>query len=286
MQLDPRDLAVCRAKLAAGSKSFAAAALLLPRAVRDPTAALYAFCREADDAVDEGRDPRRAIREQTRRLDRVWSGWGNDPVERALAAVVERWQLPREPIDALREGFAWDAAARTYETIDEVEGYGLRVAGTVGVLMTMIMGVRRADVLARACDLGVAMQLTNIARDVGEDAARGRLYLPRAWMREAGVDPDAWLVRPHTSDRVGAAVARVLARADALYARADVGIPALPWRCRAAVRAARFIYAEIGRVIARAGHDSVSSRAVVSLGRKLWLVARALLPARRYAELA
>jgi 15-cis-phytoene synthase len=103
--------------------------------------------------------------------------------------------LPRELPAALLEGFAWDAAGRYYETIDELHDYCARVAGSVGAMMALIMGVKNKQVLARACELGNAMQLTNIARDVGEDARNGRLYLPRSWMREAGIDPQAWLAR-------------------------------------------------------------------------------------------
>ena len=98
--------------------------------------------------------------------------------------------------EALLEGLAWDAEGRSYETLDDLFDYAARVAGTVGVMMTLIMGVRSPEALARACDLGVAMQLTNIARDVGEDARMGRIYLPRQWLREAGVDAEAFLADP------------------------------------------------------------------------------------------
>jgi phytoene synthase len=116
--------------------------------------------------------------------------------DNALALVVDQYQLPRAMLEALIEGFEWDAHGKTYETIEAVHQYGARVAGSVGAMMCWIMGPRHATALARACELGVAMQLTNIARDVGEDARNGRLYLPHVWMREAGIDPDAWLAAP------------------------------------------------------------------------------------------
>jgi phytoene synthase len=130
------------------------------------------------------------------------------------------------------------------------------------------------------------MQLTNIARDVGEDARNGRLYLPRRWMREAGIDPDAWLAAPRFDAALGAVVARLLAAADELYDRAAHGIAELPRSCRPAIQAARRVYAEIGREVERAGLDSVSRRAVVPPRRKLGLAAGALsaaviAPARR-----
>jgi phytoene synthase len=131
-------------------------------------------------------------------------------------------------------------------------------------------------VLARACDLGVAMQFSNIARDVGEDARAGRLYLPLAWMREAGLDPDAWLADPVFDARLAGVVQRLLAEADTLYRRSEAGIARLPLACRPGIGAARWIYAEIGHQVARQGFDSVSRRAVVSRRRKAALLARSL----------
>jgi phytoene synthase len=142
--------------------------------------------------------------------------------------------------------------------------------------MTVIMGPRDPGVIARACDLGVAMQLTNIARDVGEDARAGRLYLPLAWLKDAGIDPDAFVARPAMSPELGGLVERLLARAEELYARAEDGIAMLPFDCRPSIYGARFIYAEIGRAIAKAGFDSVSRRAVVPLRTKLWLLAKSV----------
>ena len=131
------------------------------------------------------------------------------PADRALADVVQQFAIPRTLLDALIEGFAWDAEGRRYEDISSVYAYSARVAATVGAMMTLLMGVRDPDLLARACDLGVAMQLSNIARDVGEDAANGRLYLPREWLREEGLDPDAWLAKPVWSPALGRVVSRL-----------------------------------------------------------------------------
>ncbi|MBS2011704.1 MAG: phytoene/squalene synthase family protein [Deltaproteobacteria bacterium] len=261
-----------------GSKSFSLASVLLPRRVRDAATALYAFCRLADDAVDA--DPSattETVERLRKRLDDLYRMRPLDhPVDRALSVIVARERLPKAPLEGLLEGFAWDAVGRRYETLAEVEAYAARVAATVGTAMTIIMGRRNATTLARACDLGVAMQLTNIARDVGEDAANGRIYLPLSWMREEGVDPDAWLADPRPSDGVRRVVERLLDAADALYARADEGIPFLPADCRTAIRAARLVYSDIGRSIAKAGFDSVTRRAHVPLARKLWLLVRSL----------
>ena len=142
--------------------------------------------------------------------------------------------------------------------------------------MAVLMGVRDPDIVARACDLGVAMQLSNIARDVGEDARAGRLYLPRGWMMAAGIDPEAWLAAPRFTPALGGAVLRLLVRADALYARAEAGIAALPLDCRPGIGAAARLYRAIGHRVARAGGNSVDGRAVVPTLGKVGLVARAL----------
>jgi phytoene synthase len=277
MLLD-EDLRVCRDLLARGSKTFSSAARLLPTRMRDSVTVIYAFCRVADDTIDADPAASEATVDHLReRLDRIFMGTpGEDPVDRALADVVAREKLPRAPFDALLEGLVWDARGRRYETLDDLYAYAARVAGAIGALVTVLMGPRAAPVLARACDLGVAMQLTNIARDVGEDARLGRIYLPLAWLAEAGIDPEAFLRDPQPTAPLRRLVARLLERAEHLYHRADAGIPALPADCRIAIRAARLVYADIGRSIQREGFDSVTRRAHVPLLRKLWLLARSI----------
>ncbi len=270
------DLAACRELLHHGSLTFFAASLLLPKSVRESASALYAFCRIADDAVDQGQDPDAAILGLRQRLARAYAGRpGPEAADRALAAVVAVHDIPRALPEALIEGFEWDAAGRPYERFEDVLDYAARVAGTVGAMMSLLMGVRSPEGLARACDLGVAMQLSNIARDVGEDARMGRLYLPRAWMREAGLDPDAWLAAPAFSPALASVVRRLLDEADRLYARVEAGVALLPKACWAGINAARFLYAAIGHEVARRGGDSVSGRAVVPGHRKAQLLWRA-----------
>ncbi len=124
------------------------------------------------------------------RLARIYAGNPYDAAaDRAMADIVRRYAIPAELPEALLDGLAWDAQDRKFEDLSDVFDYAARVAGTVGVMMTLMMGVRSPDALARACDLGVAMQLTNNARDVGEDARAGRIYLPLRWLREAGHEP-------------------------------------------------------------------------------------------------
>jgi phytoene synthase len=190
--------------------------------------------------------------------------------------VVRDYAIPRALPAALLEGFAWDAEGRRYNDLAALEAYAARVAATVGAMMTLLMGVRDPAALARACDLGVAMQLTNIARDVGEDARNGRLYLPLDWMREEGLDPDAFLAVPCFSPELGRVVQRLLDAADAYYVRSEAGFALLPRDCRAGIAAARHVYAEIGRRVERQGGDSVSRRARVPGARKAMLMARSL----------
>ena len=199
------DLAACRDLLRRGSKTFFVASLLLPRWMRERATAVYAFCRVGDDAVDEPGGSLVALARLERRLAGIYAGRPDgDPVDRALTRVVERCDVPRELFEALLEGFRWDLHGRRYDTLPQLEAYAARVAGSVGVIMAVLMGRRDPAALARAADLGVAMQLTNVARDVGEDARRGRIYLPRAWLDEAGVDLRSLGVEPRFTAPLGA----------------------------------------------------------------------------------
>lgn len=254
--------------------------MLLPPKVRRPAYGLYAFCRLSDDAVDEaGGDRAAALARLERRLALAQAGLPQDhPADRALAEVLAVHAIPEALPRALLEGLAWDTQGRRYATLSDLSAYAARVAGAVGAMMTLVMGVRDPNALARACDLGVAMQFTNIARDVGEDARAGRLYLPLDWLAEAGIEPDAFLADPQATPALRRVVARLLDAAEQLYARSEAGIALLPLPCRPAIRAARLIYAEIGRAVEANGLDSVGRRARVPGARKVSLLARAAWP--------
>ena len=269
------DHAVCAAMIETGSRSFHAASLLMPKRLRRPSYALYAFCRLADDGVDLAAGKAAAVAGLERRLAAIYRGQPEDfAPDRALADTVRDHDIPAVLPEALLEGLAWDATGRRHRSLSDVTAYSARVASAVGVMMALIMGVRDGDALARACDLGVAMQLTNICRDVGEDAREGRVYLPLDWLAEEGISVDALLAAPAYSPALGRVVARLLGEAERLYTRSEVGISALPIRCRPAIFAARHLYAEIGREVERNGLDSVSRRAVVSRARKRALLGR------------
>ncbi|BAU57310.1 phytoene/squalene synthase family protein [Halorhodospira halochloris] len=274
-QLSAEDRNACRALLATGSKTFFASSWLLPRDLRDPATALYAFCRLADDAVDHGDGGVDVLDDLDRRLDAVYAG---DPfdyhADRAFAWAVHHYRIPRALPGALIEGFSWDAKGWHCDSLDDLFAYAVRVAGTVGLMMSLLMRVRDPQVLARACDLGVAMQLTNIVRDVGEDARSDRIYLPRQWLSQAGVEPERLLAQPEYTPQLGRVVQRLLKHADMLYERSMAGVQELPWRARGGICAARLLYAEIGREVERRGLDSVNQRAVVPARRKAAVLLR------------
>lgn len=271
IELDPSAQAAhCRLQLKGGSRSFHAAAFLLPAKIREPASALYAFCRMADDLIDGPGDADWALEELHERIDAIYSNRPQDHVcDQALARLLHSHLLPKALLHALLDGFRWDAEGRGCASLSELLGYSARVAGSVGVMMALLMGVRQPRLLARAADLGVAMQLTNIARDVGEDAELGRVYLPADWLREAGIDRQAFLAKPCFSAELGSVTRRLLGVAEELYQRADSGLAQLPISCRPAMYAARLLYAGIGTIVAENGYDSVSSRAIVSAPRKL-----------------
>ncbi|MFC3614260.1 15-cis-phytoene synthase [Lutimaribacter marinistellae] len=268
--IDAEDMAHCVEAIRHGSLSFHTASRLLPARVRDPALALYAFCRLADDAVDLQEAKARAVLDLHERLEKAYAGRpDNAPADRAFTAVVEQFEMPRALPEALLEGLAWDAMERRYASLEELRSYSARVASTVGAMMCVLMRKRGADALARACDLGVAMQLTNIARDVGEDAREGRLYLPLEWLSEEDIEPKAFLAAPRIGEGLSSVIRRLLREAERLYSRAETGIALLPLDARPGIYAARYIYADIGRIVARNGYDSITRRARTSAGRKL-----------------
>jgi phytoene synthase len=139
----PADLALCRQLIKQGSKSFHLASLLLPERYRERARMLYGFCRVADDLVDDASDPAAAVEVLKLRLDKIYGGMpSDDPTDRAFADLVRHHAIPRALPDALIEGFLWDSEGRKYQTLSDVTAYGVRVAGTVGVMMSLLMEVR------------------------------------------------------------------------------------------------------------------------------------------------
>jgi len=282
------DWAACRDVIARHSRSFDLAARLLPPARRDEVAALYAWCRTCDDAVDLA-PPGTEAGALAALRERLAAVYGDaplgDPLLRCFREVVRRRGIPLEYPHELLAGMEMDVAHATYESVDDLLVYCWRVAGTVGLMMCHVMGVSDDRAAPPAAHLGIAMQLTNVCRDVVEDWERGRLYLPQeilgAWgprLREAGRGTSRPLPLPaEARGALAAAARRLLALADRYYASADAGLAWLEPRSALAVRTARLVYAEIGRRIEARGCDVLQGRAVVSGGRKLVLALRAVL---------
>lgn len=291
--------AECRRVLAVHSKSFALAGRLLPRPQRDRLAAIYAWCREADDAIDlapatsapsgapanGGADALVRLRAELRS---IYGGESQTrPSAIAFQHVVRACGIPIGLPAALLDGLAMDVDGTRYETLADLRRYAFRVAGTVGVMACRVFGVRSRQVLVHGAHLGIAMQLTNVCRDVVEDWERGRLYVPAELL--------PWVVRNELALARGgalpasaqaplaAAVRRLLAESERFYRSADRGIRALDPRTRLAVRTARLVYAAIGDALAARGGAVEGPRAVVPLRRKLVLVARAIGAERRAA---
>lgn len=263
-----------------GSKSFAAAAKLFDPATREKAFMLYAWCRHCDDEIDgqelgfgqaspEPAEQRRILGVLIDATESAMAGSAtDDPVFAAFQRVYTECDIPRRyPLDLL-QGFAMDVDDFRYETFDHTLLYCYHVAGVVGAMMATIMGVRDPETLNRAVDLGIAFQLTNIARDVMEDAADGRVYLPAIWLRDAGAPTDPALFPGHEAE-VFSVVSRMLKEAERYYASSLFGISRLPFRCAWAIAAARSVYGAIGHVVMSRGADAWQQRAGLSSGQKL-----------------
>jgi phytoene synthase len=229
----------------------------------------------ADDRLDlaPSAHRRQAVIDLREELDAVYRGEVRQPLLIALHALVRRIRLPRMYLDALVDGFAMDAEGTHYASAPALDLYAYRVAGVVGLAMCHVLGVRDERCLPRAAHLGMAMQLTNICRDVLEDWHSGRQYLPRDLatpdeLRQAAeVSPAADSARA----TVALAVASLLARAEAYYESGLEGLHELGWRSALAIGAAARIYRAIGRRIAKQRFDVFAGRAVVPLPAKLVL---------------
>jgi len=280
------------ASIKKGSKSFALASRVLSPALRDDAAMLYAWCRYCDDVIDGqemghgqiedykiGQGERlEMLREKTRAaLDGEPT---EDPVFAGLARVVKTHEIDhRHPFDLLK-GFEMDAEERVYNSVDDILDYSYHVAGVVGVMMANIMGVRDDATLDRASDLGLAFQLTNIARDVIDDAKADRVFVPQDLLTAAGapVDAAAQMDRANWPALHKAACAQ-LDIAEKYYASAKVGIKELDFRCAWAISAALKVYREIGETLREAGPEAWEGRVGASKGRKVALALGAIGPA-------
>ena len=259
--------------IAAGSKSFASAARLFNRDIREDVYLLYAWCRHCDDEIDGQSlgfgNENLSLADQEQRLRCIQQATAaavnghpaTEPVFQGLQQVVERHEIPsRYPLE-LVEGFVMDVEKCRYSKIEDTLLYCYHVAGVVGIMMAYIMGISEKRVLKRAADLGIAFQLTNIARDVMDDASRGRVYLPEKWLADAGV-PVAEIDRQEHRNAVFRVVKKLLSVADRYYASAREGTRELPLSCAWAISAADRIYHNIGEIILSRGPRAWDGRAV------------------------
>ena len=265
------------------SKSFSFASTLIPAESRHPVEVLYTWCRQVDDAIDLAPPDthKEVIRRLDQQLDAIYhTAPSEDPVVIAMQEVVTRYEIPRLYPAELLKGMVMDSTGYRYHDLDDLLLYCYRVAGTVGLMMSHVLGVREAHALQPALHLGIAMQLTNICRDVAEDWERDRLYIPQEILAQYGaaqLGQDVGHTSPEAhADGLAASVAALLNIADQYYASADEGMISLNGRAALAVRSARYIYADIGRVL-RARHCEVfAGRAYVSRPRKYVLALKAL----------
>jgi len=281
-----------RDTIAAGSKSFALASKVLSPEMRTDAQMLYAYCRFADDLVDGQLMGHGQIADyktgQGARVDelrantlRALSGEQmNEPHYDSLSDVVRRHDMPHRYVMELVEGFQMDADERVYVSLSDTLDYGYHVAGVVGVMMAWLMGVRDGSTLDRASDLGIAFQLTNIARDVIDDAKAGRVFVPQEMLLGHGapVEPTE-LAERHNWPAAYKAALDLLDAAEPYYASAHQGIANLSFRNGWAILTALKVYRDIGQRLCDLGPEGWDGRVSTGKGRKIALASGAVFPA-------
>ncbi|MEF2551491.1 phytoene/squalene synthase family protein [Aurantimonas sp. A2-1-M11] len=290
LPLDPAaraDLAaMAEDTIAKGSKSFAAAAKLFDAETRRSAMMLYAWCRHCDDTIDGqvmgfARRPlatpasgeKRLALLEAETLAALRGEPTSHPSFRAVADVAARHGLPQELLLQHLQGYRMDVEERHYATVSDTLAYCYHVAGCVGVMMSMVMGADEETTLDRASDLGIAFQLTNIARDIVEDARAGRVYLPAEWLADADLRPGD-LADPRQRPVVSLVANRLIDLAEPYYASAFFGLRALPPRSAWAVATAHGVYREIGMQVKALGADAWDARVSTGRRQKLGHVAR------------
>jgi len=263
----------CQQKTARSGTSFYYSFLFLPPERRRAITALYAFCREVDDVVDEVSDPtlaRAKLAWWRQQIGAAFTGTPQHPVALALKPVVAAYRLPEEHFQTVIDGMAMDLERSRYLDFTELERYCHCVAGVVGLMSAEIFGYVNPATRHYARDLGIAFQLTNIIRDVGEDARRGRIYLPQDELTAHGIAADALLQR-EGGDALVALMKDQVARTRRWYARA---LDALPDEDRRAQRPGLImaaIYRALLDEIERDGYCVLDRRIALTPLRKLWI---------------
>lgn len=263
----------CQQKAAASGSSFYYSFLFLPPERRRAIIALYAFCREVDDLVDEVADPgvaRAKLAWWRNELDGIYAGTPQHPVGKALAPVVRTYALPQESLALVIAGMGMDLDYNRYPDFATLEVYCYRVAGVVGELSARIFGYTDPRTLEYARTLGLAFQLTNIVRDIGEDVRRNRIYIPLDELARFGLTSDD-LVLLREDDRFSALVAFQIARAREHYRRAMAALPAVDRKAQRPGLVMAAIYRTLLDEIEAAGGKVLNQRISLTPVRKLWI---------------
>ncbi|HEX4928929.1 MAG TPA: presqualene diphosphate synthase HpnD [Burkholderiales bacterium] len=261
----------CQEKAAASGSSFYYAFLFLPRERRRAITALYAFCREVDDVVDEAADAQVAATKLAwwrAELAELFAGRPQHPVTRALLPFVERFSLSRKSLEEIIQGMEMDLQQSRYLDWPALETYCYRVAGVVGLLAARIFGYSDERTLEYARKLGIAFQLTNIVRDVGEDARKNRIYLPMEDLRRFGV-PASDILQARTSEAFRNLMGFEAARARDYYAQAMAALPAVDRRAQRPGLIMAAIYRALLSEIERDGFPVLEQRTSLTPLRKL-----------------
>jgi phytoene synthase len=275
------DYARCARITRRASSNFYYAFMVLPRERRRALHAVYAFCRFIDDIADEHgvNAPHAMLIEWRNELDRVFAGTPSRAVSRALSDNVHRFQIPRRYFEEIIDGVEMDLTQRRYRTFADLSLYCRRVASAVGLICIEIFGYRKPSARIYADRLGIAFQLTNIIRDVAEDAARGRIYLPLEDLAQFRVAEEEILNSVY-SQRFRALMEFEAARAHQFYREAEAALDPEDRGSMLAAEAMRLIYASLLERIAHANYAVFDRRLSLSSAHKLYLVGRAWAGAR------
>ena len=265
--------AYCQQKAAQSGSSFYYSFRFLPPEQRRAITALYAFCREVDDAVDEVPDPsvaRLKLAWWRNQVAAMFGGAPQHPVAQALQPIVASFALPQAHFQEVIDGMAMDLDQNRYLDFASLERYCHRVAGVVGLMAAEIFGATQEATRAYAHDLGIAFQLTNIIRDVGEDVRRGRIYLPQDELAQFGVGA-ADLFQRRVSPAFQALMAHQVARARAFYAKAMAALPPEDRRAQRPGLIMAAIYRKLLDEIERDGFHVLDQRIALPPLRKAWI---------------
>jgi phytoene synthase len=266
----------CQQKAAASGSSFYYSFLFLPPERRQAIMALYAFCREVDDVVDECQEAELAAAKLAWWRDevmRIAQGAPQHPVGQALQAARQRFRLPESQLLEIIDGMAMDLQQARYADFAQLGRYCYRVASVVGLLAAEIFGYTDPRTRDYAHDLGMAFQLTNIIRDIGEDARRGRIYLPVAELAEFDV-PAADILNGRYSDNFTRLMAFQKARAEAYYQQALAHLPACDRKAQRPGLVMAAIYRTLLDEIAAENFRVLHQRIALTPVRKLWIACK------------